>query len=1179
MNFKAFLQSLLGNQIFFQNETLKKLENSKNFQEKFACTALELYQITQEKIEQDSTPALLSESSEPTPEAGEPPSRQKALDEIQKILEEKKTWEETSSFPPKNTGEEMPLTKKEKTPSSVIQSAPPSSFTFYSEDRYTVLETLGKGGMGVVQLVRDRLLGREVAQKQIKLETKKQLSQYQKQMLWRLYQEAKITAILEHPNIVPLYDMQQGQDKKLYFTMRRIEGKTFLELLKDPSVTTETLLDIFNKMCDAVSYAHSKGIIHRDLKPENIMVGSFGEVYVVDWGIAKTANGNFIEIPEEWSEIFSRQDDFLKTAGGVGTFGYVAPEQNKQASTSFPQSDIYALGKILKQCFTRRSPYDEFYELQMKLKIRKIEDLPPELSKKTAIVPEDILAIIRKATRDQWEDRYRSVKEMMQDIERYRRHFRVSVRDYKFSELFWKWSQRNRPLLLLGGIGFMFLCGSLGYLQWFRLQEQHVRFLKAYEQAKQELLLAEKKESPAEKIPSLLNALNSFNLALTIKHGFLETQQYKLRVGRQLIHFACKTKDYQLAKYVWGNLKEDTYISITEKRALAQWIKTQENATLTQHLNRLQYWIETLNKTPLQEGMVEDAIFELSRMTEPEIYQKLIEFLEKGTEYFLQEQSRNSRGDEFYQVIVHVLGRLGNPKAAHPLSKALMDIANKIASSTIESSVEMNYLVALAQALGRLHVKGTASVFESVRYTLRKDIFWQRVRTIYLELLALESLEARPTTNAQECYHRGMAYYELGLYDEAIRDFTLALRYAPEFADLYHNRALAKENKGDLVGAREDYESSLKKDPSLVNAHINLGKLFKESQNTEKAIEHYSKAIELEPSNAIVYLNRGVLMAEIGKKKQAHYDFQKAVQLQPQNALAYAFLGDFYLQEKLWEEAIKSYTQSIQQDPEKAQSFYRRGYAYQNQNNFTKALEDYQKAIQLDPQHTEAYLHRGTIRYWMKDFKGALADLNQLIKIKPLYPEAYTNRGAVKLELNDYIGAIEDQTQALTLEPSAYAYSNRAMAKRRLKDLEGALSDYAEALKYESNPIIHFNRGNLYNDLGKFSESIAEYEEALKLDPNWIPAWKGIADRFIRIKEFEKAWKTLNDGYLRTKDIQLLSSFLELCITLAVQKYRQKELEVAKNYLLKFLEYAPENHTEYQKVTQMLDRIENSIKK
>ncbi|MEK7486140.1 MAG: serine/threonine-protein kinase, partial [Planctomycetota bacterium] len=210
-------------------------------------------------------------------------------------------------------------------------STQPLFFDFERSNRYRVIETLGEGGMGVVERVQDTLLDREVAWKKIKQKESNLLSKRERLRLWRLNQEAKITAILEHPNIVPLYDMRTFPSGETYFIMRKVEGETLSSLLQKnkasvkkgkPILGEPQLFPIFFKICDAVAYAHSRGIVHRDLKPDNIMVGKFGEVYVMDWGIAK----RFLEAPTQTGEV-PIDSGALHTIGGLGTPGYMAPEQ------------------------------------------------------------------------------------------------------------------------------------------------------------------------------------------------------------------------------------------------------------------------------------------------------------------------------------------------------------------------------------------------------------------------------------------------------------------------------------------------------------------------------------------------------------------------------------------------------------------------------------------------------------------------------------------------------------------------------------------------------------------------------------------------------------------------------------------------------------------------------------
>lgn len=347
----------------------------------------------------------------------------------------------------------------------------------FIQNRYNILEVLGTGGMGVVQRVKDKFLGREVALKRIKMapEGFQQLSRIQQLMLWRLSREAEITANLEHPNIVPVYDMQQQSNGEIYFTMRKVEGETLRAIFSKNRQYPEKndplkLLSIFLKVCDAISYAHSRNIIHRDLKPENIMVGAYGNVYVMDWGIAKQlediSHSTIIS-----ASFASVETNNYQTIGGIGTPGYMPPEQEKNANQVLPQSDVYALGVILRQCFTLISPEEEF-KLQISIDQQKLkskntskefttDNLPIE-----KIVPSDIQAIYLKATEEYWENRYETVEELAADVRQYLQHGRVSVKRYNLFELFLKWGNRNRK-----GIFFLLTLGVLAFILYSYLLE------------------------------------------------------------------------------------------------------------------------------------------------------------------------------------------------------------------------------------------------------------------------------------------------------------------------------------------------------------------------------------------------------------------------------------------------------------------------------------------------------------------------------------------------------------------------------------------------------------------------------------------------------------------------------------------------------------------------------------
>ncbi len=206
------------------------------------------------------------------------------------------------------------------------------------DDRYTIRDVAGQGGMGTVYVAHDRVLDREVAVKVLDLADRSGARAS------RILREAHILGRLDHPGIVPVHDAGTLPDGRTFYVMKLVRGRRLDELVRtdgsadddsisrsvNPWMTLSDRLVLFGRVLDAVAFAHSLGIVHRDLKPENIMVGGFGEVYVMDWGVALTP-GASSSAPEVVA----------------GTPGFMAPEQERSATVD-ARADVYALGAVLQ---------------------------------------------------------------------------------------------------------------------------------------------------------------------------------------------------------------------------------------------------------------------------------------------------------------------------------------------------------------------------------------------------------------------------------------------------------------------------------------------------------------------------------------------------------------------------------------------------------------------------------------------------------------------------------------------------------------------------------------------------------------------------------------------------------------------------------------------------------------
>ena len=308
-----------------------------------------------------------------------------------------------------------------------------------SGDRYLIGETLGEGGMAVVQKATDAQLQRVVAVKRLRPE-----SATQGDIRQRFFAEAEILASLDHPGTTPVFEAGLLPDGDCFYAMKKVHGKTLRDLMSER--LPEDLLDrsnrahsvgIFSRACQAVAAAHDPGVIHRDLNPENIMVDDFGVVYVMDWGLAK----QLIEDDD------GSQSDSQRTRIGavMGTPAYMSPEQaSGHAAESDRQTDVFSLGVMLYEILTGVNPFRGETAVESMKGVMYHEPDPPR--KRNPRVDRTISAITMKALAKDPFERYRSARELSEDTRRYREFLPVSaIEPTKFEKLA-SWSRR-RPRL------------------------------------------------------------------------------------------------------------------------------------------------------------------------------------------------------------------------------------------------------------------------------------------------------------------------------------------------------------------------------------------------------------------------------------------------------------------------------------------------------------------------------------------------------------------------------------------------------------------------------------------------------------------------------------------------------------------------------------------------------------
>jgi WD40 repeat protein/serine/threonine protein kinase len=338
--------------------------------------------------------------------------------------------------------------------------------------RYEIRGELGRGGIGRVLVGFDDHVGREVALKELLVgaEGPGGSASDTQTASARFLREARLTAQLEHPSIVPVYEVGRRPDGTLYYSMRVVRGRTLAVALRSCTDVAGRLrfLHHFGDLCAAVAFAHSRGVLHRDLKPHNVMIGEFNETVLLDWGLAKIKGS-----AEREDRRFARQMEVLRDAAAgetvegaaLGTPEYMPPEQAfGDLERVDEHSDVYSLGAVLYELLTGKPPFGGRHGVEALLKVQRYGEGKEELVRVRKLEPEappELAAVAEKALFPQTHGRYRSAKELLEEINAYMEGRRVSAYAYSKVELARRFVRRNKAVsalatvLVVAGIAFL----------------------------------------------------------------------------------------------------------------------------------------------------------------------------------------------------------------------------------------------------------------------------------------------------------------------------------------------------------------------------------------------------------------------------------------------------------------------------------------------------------------------------------------------------------------------------------------------------------------------------------------------------------------------------------------------------------------------------------------------------
>jgi serine/threonine protein kinase/Tfp pilus assembly protein PilF len=853
---------------------------------------------------------------------------------------------------------------------------------------YAVLEKVGEGGRGVVYRVSDRELHRPLAVKVLRPELRDEPDAGR-----RFLEEAQVMGQLQHPGIVPVHCLGQLPDGRPYFVMKLVQGQTLAELLAQRPAAADDRprwLAIFQQVCQAVAYAHSRGVIHRDLKPSNIMVGAFGEVQVMDWGLAKVLSTEAVS-PEpargETDLLVAGAADTIRTARTgkgvssadglvVGTVAYMSPEQAQgQVEQLDRRADVFGLGAVLCELLTSRPPYcaTSGWKLHQMASTGDLADAFARLDgcgadaelialAKDCLAPERELRPANAAVvAERLANYLADVQERLRRAELEKAAAQARAEEARATVR----AERRARRLTVGLALAVVVSLTVGGLWWQRQQAEKTRQTEAlrrdagtalaqairfrqgahFKESSELLEQAQQRlgtDGPADLREEVDQALADTELARRLDAA---RQRALTVVGGGKMDFDGAEREYAAA------LKEAGLGQVGEDPGV---VAARLPATLrAEVVAALDDWASIAGNEPRREWLLAvvraaDPDPERDRLRQPELWRD-------GTA--LARLLRKTR-----------VAKL-SPQLAMALARALSDTGG-------------DPIPLLREAQGHYPQDFWLNFGLATALNLAKQ--WDEAIGYYRAALALRR-EATVHNNF------GTVLRDKGRHDEAIAHYKEAIRINPKHAGAHNNLGVALCDKRRLDEAIVHYKEALRIDPNFAIAHNNLGAALHEKKQWDKAIVRYKEALRIAPNYAEAHYNFGDALRDKGELGEAIAHYKKAVKIKPNYAEAHNNLGIALCLNDQHEEAIVHFKKAVRINAKDAEAHYNLGLALYFKKRLDEAIVHYKKALEIKPDYAEAHYNLGLALHVKRRLNEAI---NHFQKVIDLLPQRHPQRAA-----------------------------------------------------------------------------------------------------------------------------------------------------------------------------------------
>lgn len=882
--------------------------------------------------------------------------------------------------------------------------------------RYDVFGEIARGGVGIILRGRDRVLGRDIAIKILRCEhrTNDEIQE-------RFFDEAQIGAQLQHPGIVPVHEVGLIDGEHAFFTMKLVRGRTLSETLRSrstPSDAQRQHIDIFRKTCQTMAYAHERGVVHRDLKPSNVMVGRFGEVQVMDWGLAKLIRRGGVsdeirykrdrdeEASLPVSTLRSGEPDSHSRVGSVfGTPAYMAPEQARGNSSLIDErTDVFALGAILCEILTGAPPYDRSRQALDDARACRTESAFERLESCGA--DPALVRIARQCMHMEPSGRPENagaVEELLRlhecELEARTERAKVEAAEQRTLATTARRTQRL-TIALSAAIVLAMVSAAAGWIVWNKVEAARQRASTArIQQSMQDAIRLASRASASEAqdadplFASALAALDREALTQVGSAASVQAQMLRSQITNERSQAAAAAARDSMHRELLTGFQN--LLTPRVEAAIPGAFEHGSQLALDKARSALcsRFGIDVDNSSP-------EVVATAFRGPQASTFSSAFDYWA-----WVRRRHVKSSGDQLASVahlisIARILApvddmreqlrtRLLQPDLWHDIEALL---ATAKAFDPAKESIESTLLLALI--LRSISPEHTITFLErcSPHFADQELVFWilgdayqttnqlDRARACFL---VLQSLAPN---------HAGYAFRLTRIHQEQ-RDIAAmlawakrGLKLAPEIAGAYTNVACAYLEAKDHVAARPYLERALELRPDSLFALSNLASVIKREGTDpqgDQCAALLERAVAAHPGVWLAHRSLGSHRYWQRRLDDAALHYREALRLNPNDLDLHSRLSRILTYRGSWVDAEASCREWLRRAPEDPSAHDDLGVALEAQDKLDAARLSFERALQLDANHASAISHLGELTLQQGDFQKAVALFERENELRP----------------------------------------------------------------------------------------------------------------------------------------------------------------------------------------------------